>query len=197
MKTHTLKLNPQLDLRLSIKEFSNKNSISGFVLGIVGDLSKAVFKCPTKKDLTTIKGHLEIITLNGTFSSDNVHLHLSFSDENCRVWGGHLENGTKVLKRADILIAEITKIDSDSISPKTINRKLDVAILPNCPWSEKIRDHLVNSSLAYNLIIINNDNDFINIRQRSQSSTFPQVFLDDKYIGGYEEFMTFFKEYYS
>jgi glutaredoxin len=33
-----------------------------------------------------------------------VHLHLSFSDGACQVWGGHLEPGTLVQKGADLLI---------------------------------------------------------------------------------------------
>ena len=48
-------------------------------------------------------GELEIITLQGTISPDGVHLHLSFSDASCQVWGGHLEHGTLVLRGADLL----------------------------------------------------------------------------------------------
>ena len=33
-----------------------------------------------------------------------MHLHLSFSDGACQVWGGHLEPGTLVQKGADLLV---------------------------------------------------------------------------------------------
>ena len=104
MKTYRLKLKPDSDLKKSIEEFGKEIKTDGFILGIVGDLSDAVFQCPNQKEVTSLKGTLEIITLNGTLSPSKVHLHLSLSDASCNVFGGHLENGTITLKGADILI---------------------------------------------------------------------------------------------
>ena len=77
MDTLTLHLEPGQDLLLSLSEVAQKKQISGFLLGVVGNLSKASFQCPGRDKPSVLEGELEIITLNGTFHSDGVHLHLS------------------------------------------------------------------------------------------------------------------------
>ena len=104
MDTLTLHLEPGQDLRLCLSEVALQKQISGFLLGVVGNLSKASFQCPGRDKPTVLVGELEIITLNGTFDADGVHLHLSLSDGACQVWGGHLENGSLILKGADLLL---------------------------------------------------------------------------------------------
>ncbi len=73
---------------LSLSEIAQEKRIGGFLLGVVGNLSKASFQCPGREKPTVLEGELEIITLNGTFDADGVHLHLSLSDGACQVWGG-------------------------------------------------------------------------------------------------------------
>ena len=104
MQPLPLKLAPGSDLRLSLEELAQREGISGFVLGVVGNLTKASFQCPGQAEPTVLEGDLEVITLNGTFSPEGVHLHLSLSDGACQVWGGHLEPGTIVQKGVDLLI---------------------------------------------------------------------------------------------
>ena len=104
MQPLPLKLAPGSDLRLSLEELAQRDGISGFVLGVVGNLTKASFQCPGQAEPTVLEGDLEVITLNGTFSPEGVHLHLSLSDGACQVWGGHLEPGTIVQKGVDLLI---------------------------------------------------------------------------------------------
>ena len=95
---------PGSDLRRSLEEFAVAHACIGFVLGVVGDLSRAAFQCPGQPQPSVIEGDLEIITLNGTVSPQGVHLHLSLSDGACQVWGGHLEPGSLVRKGADLLV---------------------------------------------------------------------------------------------
>ena len=68
MQTLPLKLAPGSDLRLSLKELAQRDGISGFVLGVVGNLTRASFQCPGQAEPTVLEGDLEVITLNGTFS---------------------------------------------------------------------------------------------------------------------------------
>ena len=84
MQPLPLKLAPGSDLRLSLEELAQRDGISGFVLGVVGNLTKASFQCPGQAEPTVLEGDLEVITLNGTFSPEGVHLHLSLSDGACR-----------------------------------------------------------------------------------------------------------------
>ena len=104
MRTTPIKLAPGDDLRLRLEQLAREEQASGFVLGVVGNLSRAAFQCPGPPEPTVMEGDLEIITLNGTVSPTGVHLHLSLSDGACHVWGGHLEPGTLVLKGADVLV---------------------------------------------------------------------------------------------
>lgn len=104
METLALHLEPGSDVRQSLEALACQEGGQGFVLSVVGNLSTAVFQCPGKAEPTRLRGELEIITLSGTLSPEGVHLHLSFSDGDCRVWGGHLEPGTLVLRGADLLV---------------------------------------------------------------------------------------------
>ncbi len=196
METYTLHLSPESDLKKSIEVFAKENKATGFVLGIVGDLSKASIQCPKQNQITSITGGLEIITLNGSFNPSKVHLHLSFSDSNCNVLGGHLENETTILKGADILLGLLSKkannlLVQEPLFNNTENTAQEVAILNNCPWSKQIIRILIEKNIPHKVIEINNDEKFENIKQLSKSSTFPQIFYQKEYIGGYDEFLKF------
>ena len=93
LRTIPLHLGPGSDIRLSLESLAAELNVSGFVLGVVGNLTRASFQCPGQSGPTILEGDLEIITLQGTLSPRGVHLHLSFSDGACQVWGGHLEPG--------------------------------------------------------------------------------------------------------
>ena len=104
LRSVQLHLGAGSDIRLSLEALAKELNASGFVLGVVGNLSQAAFQCPGQAGPTILEGDLEIITLQGTVSPEGVHLHLSFSDGSCQVWGGHLEPGTLVQKGADLLV---------------------------------------------------------------------------------------------
>ncbi len=191
METLALKLPPGADLRKSIELVGAEKAKSGFVLGVVGNLSKAVFQCPGKQLPTVLEGNLEIITLNGTFSNDGkVHLHLSLSDGECQVWGGHLELGTKVLKGADLLLAcigsENTQLKYATIEKKNTHR-LELAVLPECPWSEKAIKIIRRENIPCLITTVDSDSLSRNYIDRSKTSTFPQIFLDGEFLGGFNE----------
>lgn len=48
---------------------------------------------PDQQDIRTMNDEYEIISLVGTVSVNGSHLHLSFSDKNGDVMGGHLKEG--------------------------------------------------------------------------------------------------------
>jgi len=54
---------------------------------------------------TPSRGDLEILTLAGSLSPDGAHLHMSVSDADGRVTGGHACVGCTVRTTAEILIA--------------------------------------------------------------------------------------------
>ena len=186
MRSLPLKLAPGSDLRLSLEELARRDGISGFVLGVVGNLTKASFQCPGQAEPTVLEGDLEVITLNGTFSPEGVHLHLSLSDGACQVWGGHLEPGTIVQKGVDLLIGVLEQSEG---SPKqqASTPRLEIAVLPGCPWCSRALRILRTLDLPHTVTTINDDAAFQAVQQRSGMTTFPQVFIDGSVIGGYDD----------
>lgn len=186
MRSLPLKLSAGSDLRKSLQEMAQEQNRSGFVLGVVGNLSRATFQCPGQSGPTVLEGNLEIITLNGTVSPNSVHLHLSLSDSACQVWGGHLEPGTIVLKGADLLVGFLDLPLPQSALDSAQTPRVEIAVLPGCPWSKKALMMLRSLAIPYIVKTIDNDDSFKAINQRSELKTFPQVFIDGDLIGGYD-----------
>ena len=188
METLPLELEPGQDLHLTLSELAMQQQLSGFVLGVVGNLSQATFRCPGQQQPTRMSGELEVITLNGTFSPSGVHLHLSLSDGACQVWGGHLEPGTVVLKGAQLLLG-LSGLPTAQTQkqPVEINERVELAVLPGCPWSLRARQLLERLSIPHRLETIETDDRFEAFRQRSGMNTFPQIFIDGEVVGGYDD----------
>jgi len=148
MRSVPLHLLPGSDLRLALEQLALEQGASGFVLGVVGNLSQAAFQCPGKAAPTVLQGELEIITLQGTVAPQGVHLHLSLSDSECQVWGGHLEPGSLVLKGADLLVGlldgplptpAMAQVPAEHLpavlsSGSTAEPRVTIAVRPGCPF---------------------------------------------------------------
>ena len=182
----TLQLEAGSDLLNSLKSLAMKENKFGYVLSVVGNLSAARFQCPGKEETTIVKNHLEIIALNGTISPEKCHLHISFSDEECNVWAGHLEEGTIILRGADLLVGFINKTTNKEKS-NTHKPKIEIFILPDCPWSSRAVRMLRTLQTPHEIKVVENDNDFNSLHKRTNHSTFPQIFIDGEFIGGYSE----------
>ena len=189
MQPHSLKLSPDSDLIICIKEFSLTNKLYGYVSGVVGNLSKATIQCPGNQEISNFEGNLEIVSLNGHFNNGEVHLHLSFADEGCNVFGGHLEEGSIVKKGTDIFLIsfENKSIDISKQNLIDFQPRVKVYILKNCPWSKRSIRLLDSLSITYDAFLIENDKDFQKVNSLSNHNTFPQIFLDDIFFGGYDE----------
>ena len=188
MRPLPLKLAPGSDLRLSLEELAQRDGISGFVLGVVGNLTKASFQCPGQAEPTVLEGDLEVINLNGTFSPEGVHLHLSLSDGACQVWGGHLEPGTIVQKGVDLLIGVLEQREGrPARQTAAATPRIEIAVLPGCPWCSRALRILRTLDLPHNVTTINDDAAFQAVQKRSGMTTFPQVFIDGSVIGGYDD----------
>ena len=189
MQPHSLKLAPNSDLIICIKEFSLSNNLYGYVSGVVGNLSKACIQCPGNQKINIFEGNLEIVSLNGHFNNGNVHLHLSFADEGCNVFGGHLKEDSIVKNGTDILLVsfENNTINIENQNLTDNQSRVKAYILKNCPWSKRSIRLLDSLSIPYEAILIENDKDFQFVNSLSNHDTFPQIFLDDIFFGGYDE----------
>jgi len=197
MRSLALKLAPGQDLRQSLQVLATAQNVSGYVLGVVGNLSRAAFQCPGQPEPNVLEGDLEIITLQGHFSPQGVHLHLSLSDGACQVWGGHLEPGTLVKKGADLLVGLLDQpLPQDPInfeavasvdSPSLPAPRVEIAVLPGCPWCTRALRILRSLDIAHNVVTCDSDATYNALHERSGMTTFPQVFIDGAVIGGYDD----------
>ncbi|MDQ0082180.1 putative DNA-binding protein with PD1-like motif [Variovorax boronicumulans] len=106
MQTLVLRLNPGDDLRASLDSVLKQGGAdAAFVVSGIGSLSGASIRFAGAENAARIEGDLEILTLAGSLSPDGSHLHISVSDAEGRVFGGHAAPGCTVRTTAEILVA--------------------------------------------------------------------------------------------
>ena len=196
MIPHSLKLFSESDLLPTIREYSKELNIYGYISGVVGNLRKVTIECPNNNSVNVFEGSLEIISLNGFFDKGEAHIHLSFSDEKCSVFGGHLEDGCIVKKGVDLFLLSFEK-NIQSINSQTfyvLNKRVKIYVLNNCPWSKRAIRLLKASNINYDVQIIDSDELFKKLNQKSNHNTFPQIFVDDNFFGGFDELSNLYKK---
>ncbi len=177
------------DLRASLEQLGTQAGASGFVLGVVGDLSQAAFQCPGQAEPTVLQGHLEIITLQGTVAPQGVHLHLSLSDGECQVWGGHLEHGSLVLRGADLLVGFLPTAappEPAAAAAAPSQPRVAIAVRSGCPFSARALRMLRTLGIPHVVQLADDEDVLQQVAERSGASSMPQVFIDGQPIGGYD-----------
>lgn len=108
MTTHCLRLLPGEDIVLSLQRFATRNSLeAAVILSCVGSTAKTTLRpagVPTPKVFTE---KYEIVSLTGTVSIHGHHIHMSISDSDCNVFGGHVLEGCIVRTTAEIALGII------------------------------------------------------------------------------------------
>jgi glutaredoxin/predicted DNA-binding protein with PD1-like motif len=190
MDAVSIHMAPGTDLRRNLEELARGQSASGFVMGVVGDLSRAAFQCPGQPQPTVMEGDLEIISLNGTLSPRGVHLHLSLSDGACQVWGGHLEDGTLVRKGVDVLVgllaAEGPPPESGPAERQPRQPAVEIAVGRGCPFSARAQRLLRTLGIPHQVVEVRTAEERERLAQRSGRTTLPQLFIDGEAMGGYD-----------
>ena len=106
MRPLPIRLRPQQDLRSALQSTLADHKVSAaFVLQGIGSLSTARIRFAGMSEPTELHGDLEILTLAGSLSPAGVHLHITVSDAQGRVTGGHVAPGCIVRTTAEILLA--------------------------------------------------------------------------------------------
>jgi len=109
MRQLTFRLKTGQFLKEEIEERVKAAGIrAGVLLSIVGGLQNAVLRMAgsTSKDQIVKKWDkdFEIVSGTGTISRDGCHIHVSLSDLDGNVIGGHLKDGCAVRFTAEIVI---------------------------------------------------------------------------------------------
>lgn len=109
MKQITFRIKPNQFLKEEIVRAAKEHGIkAGVLLSIVGGLENAVLRMagatPDRQDVKDFNGPFEIVSGTGTISQDGCHIHISVSDQEGKVIGGHLKDGCRVHLTAEIMI---------------------------------------------------------------------------------------------
>lgn len=114
------------DLKLGLENVISEKLInSGILILTVESLNKAVLRM-SNGDIKKFYGYFEIVSAEGTLSSDGIHVQLSLADEKGRVYGGHLCPGCIVHTTAEIGILESKKVFKRVFDPKTGYKELQI-----------------------------------------------------------------------
>ena len=90
----------------------DKGIKDGHVMVTAGSVSECVYHyvasaAETPKDVfKTVKGAFEILNAGGIVADGQPHIHMTLSDPKKGAFGGHLENGCKVLYLAEVTIVK-------------------------------------------------------------------------------------------
>lgn len=215
MRPLPLHLDVGSDLRGSLERLAAERGITGFVVSVVGNLSQATLRFPGRPQPALLSGELEIITLTGQIAPHGVHLHLSVSDGNGHVWGGHLEPGSLVHSAVDLLVVELvdakgtadarthpapppaTRRTAHGSGPPVLEPaiaestpegppRVEIAVLSGCPFSARALRMLRTLGIPHQVQQVRGDTERRLLEQRSGQRSMPQVFIDGEFIGGYD-----------
>ena len=105
MQPFPLRLLPGQDLRTALQDvLGEQQAHAAFVIQGIGSLSSAGIRCAGRSSALELRGDMEILTLAGTLAPDGAHLHISVSDAEGNVTGGHVETGCVIRTTAEILL---------------------------------------------------------------------------------------------
>ncbi|WP_322014215.1 PPC domain-containing DNA-binding protein [Paraburkholderia sp. J12] len=106
MQACPVRLSPGDDLRDAVENLLRQRGWqAAFVVQGIGSLSVAQLRFAGIESPTELRGDLEILTLAGSISPDGAHLHMSVSDAQGQVFGGHVARGCRVRTTAELLLA--------------------------------------------------------------------------------------------
>ena len=100
-----LRLQPGDDLRAALEQAVSAHGCpAAFVISGIGSLSSANIRLAGAQQILNLEGEFEILTLAGSIAANGSHLHISVSDSQGRVLGGHVSPGCRVRTTAEILL---------------------------------------------------------------------------------------------
>ena len=128
----TFRLKPGQDLRKEIEKIAlDKDIEAGVLLSVVGGLENAKLRIagsePEGQIVKEWPGPFEIVSGTGTISKNGCHIHVSLSDKEGSVIGGHLKDGCIVKSTAEIVLLVFEDISyKRTLDEKTGFNELEV-----------------------------------------------------------------------
>lgn len=135
MKQIAFRLKPGQFLKEEIENLAEEKQIeAGVLLSVVGALDNAVLRMAgsTVDNQTVNKWNepFEIVSGTGTISKNGCHIHVSLSNKEGKVVGGHLKDGCKIWPTAEIVIGLLDNLKFDrAFDEETGFKELNIASL--------------------------------------------------------------------
>ncbi len=105
MKVFPIRLEPNADLRISLKNLAvEKNIQAGFILTAIGSLKQATIRFANQSNTTLLAEKFEVLSMSGTLATTGVHIHIAIANSRGEVIGGHLSDGCIIYTTAEIVI---------------------------------------------------------------------------------------------
>ena len=105
MRQISKRLLPGQDLRGEIERLTKEANVhAGCVVSLVGNLSRVCLRMADGKTVKDWEGSYEIVSATGTISPEESHVHISVSDQDGAVIGGHLKIGSIVGVTAELVL---------------------------------------------------------------------------------------------
>lgn len=113
MREFAIRLKRGEDLKVSIEKICKDNSFNtAVVLSGVGCVSKAKMRLAKAIDYLEVEEDFEIVSLNGTVSNGEAHIHIALSDEIGNVIGGHLCEGNIINTTCELVLGVLEEYES-------------------------------------------------------------------------------------
>ena len=111
MVCHCIRLKRGEDLMESIKAVCREKNIrAGVVLSGVGCILKGRIRDASGVNIREIDDHCEIVSLNGTVSTQRCHIHIALSKEDLSTIGGHLCPGCIINTTCELVLMELPQL---------------------------------------------------------------------------------------
>lgn len=112
------RLTKGMDLKRSLAKIVKDHNIkAGSVASCVGCISTLNLRLAGAESTLSKCEPFEIVSAMGTLTPEHQHVHISVSDKQGHVWGGHLMEGTLIDTTAELII--------HSYPDLTFSRKMD------------------------------------------------------------------------
>lgn len=108
MTVHCFRLLPNDDLKIQLGKIClEKNIQAACIASSVGSLKNLNLRLANSQTFLKRTENFEIISLNGTISIHGIHLHMSVSDHQGNVIGGHLMDENIIYTTCELVILEL------------------------------------------------------------------------------------------
>ncbi|WP_413288555.1 PPC domain-containing DNA-binding protein [Bdellovibrio sp. HCB337] len=114
VQPHAFRLKPGQDLKKELSQYCKTHQLqAATLLSGIGSLKVANLRMANANESKTLEGPFEIVSLIGTLSAHGIHLHISISDKDGKVLGGHLLDGCLIHTTAEIVLLESLDLKFD------------------------------------------------------------------------------------